>query len=599
MYNAVEEAKIQIKEIIMNALGRLVSDGKIPAEPLPAFQVTVPADNSHGDFSANTALVSAKALKTNPRALAQLITENAALDGSDFSRIEVAGPGFLNFFVGGEWFADTVKNVVKLGDDYGRTNLGQGKRVLVEFVSANPTGPMHIGNARGGAIGDSLSSLLSAAGYEVSREFYINDAGNQVAKFGKSLDLRYMQLCTGEGGKIIAECGADTERLAQKIYDLTPAPDENGEFTPEQQNSAFFMPNDVYLGMDIIEHAKNYYDLHGGKALSQKSEEERRAALVDYALPLNEKRLEEDLLTYRIKYDNWFKESTLHNSGAVAEVIEKLKANGHTYEKDGALWLKATDFGGEQDFVLVRSNGFPTYIVPDIAYHYDKLITRGYDKAINVLGADHHGYVGRMRIALSALGIDEKRLDVVIMQMVMLIRDGKPCKLSKRSGKAITLATLLDEVPIDAARFVFNQRNADTHLEFDLDLAVEESSKNPVFYVQYAHARICSIIRRQAEEGVSYNGEKLTYTEPAELALIRKIAEMPEMINQAAKEYDPSALTRYSYELAQLFHRFYDSCPIKDAEQSVKLSRLALCIAAKTALKNVLTLLKVEAPEKM
>ena len=599
MYNAVEDAKAQVKEMIMGALGRLVAEGKIPSEPLPPFQVTIPADNSHGDFSANTALVSAKALKNNPRAIAQMIADAVEFAGTDFSKVEVAGPGFLNFFIGESWFGGVVRNAVAMGEDYGKTDLGKGKRVLVEFVSANPTGPMHIGNARGGALGDSLSSLLQEAGYEVSREFYINDAGNQVAKFGKSLDLRYMQLCSDAGQKVIAECGDDMEKLTKTIYDNTSTPDENGDIPEEQKALPFTMPNDVYLGMDIIEHAKNYYDLHGGKALSEKSEEERRKALVDYALPLNEKRLEEDLLNYRIKYDNWFKESTLHNNGAVNDVIEKLKAGGHTYEKDGALWLRATDFGGDQDFVLVRSNGFPTYIVPDIAYHYDKLITRNYDKAINVLGADHHGYVQRMRIALSALGIDEKRLDVVIMQMVMLIRDGKPCKLSKRSGKAITLTTLLDEVPIDAARFVFNQRTADTHLEFDLDLAVEESSKNPVFYVQYAHARICSIIRRQADEGVQYQGGEVSYSDPAEYALIRKIAEMPEMINQAAKDYDPSALTRYSYELAQTFHKFYDSCPIKGAEDSVKLSRLALCTAAKTALKNVLSLLKVEAPERM
>ena len=599
MYNAVEEAKAQVKEIIMSALGRLTAEGKIPSEPLPPFQVTIPADNTHGDFSANTALVSARTLKTNPRALAQQITEAAELAGTDFDKIEVAGPGFLNFFIGGSWFEGVVRNAAAMGGDYGKTDLGKGRRVLVEFVSANPTGPMHIGNARGGAIGDSLSSLLQEAGYEVSREFYINDAGNQVAKFGKSLDLRYMQLCSEAGQRVVEECGSDMEKLTKTIYDGTATPDADGNIPEEQRSLPFTMPDDVYLGMDIIEHAKNYYDLHGGKALSEKPEEERRSTLVEYALPLNEKRLEEDLLKYRIKYDNWFKESTLHNNGAVAAVIEKLKQGGHTYEKDGALWLRATDFGGDQDFVLVRSNGFPTYIVPDIAYHYDKLITRGYDKAINVLGADHHGYVQRMRIALSALGIDDKRLDVVIMQMVMLIRDGKPCKLSKRSGKAITLSTLLDEVPIDAARFVFNQRNADTHLEFDLDLAVEESSKNPVFYVQYAHARICSIIRKQQEEGVAYTGGAVAYCEPAEYSLIRKIAEMPEMINTAAKEYDPSALTRYSYELAQAFHKFYDSCPIKGTEDSVRLSRLALCEAARTALRNVLSLLKVEAPERM
>ena len=598
MYNAVNEAKSQVKEIILEALGRLTAQEKLPAEPIPAFAVETPADVSHGDFSSNVALVSAKVFKSNPRAIAAMISEAAQLDGTAFDRIEVAGPGFLNFFIGAGWFSSVVKNVNALGADYGKTDLGKGKRVLVEFVSANPTGPMHIGNARGGAIGDSLSSLLQEAGYEVSREFYINDAGNQVAKFGKSLELRYVQLCSDEGKALMAE-NSDMEQLTKALYDATVTFSGEGEAPEEITSQTFYMPNDVYLGMDIIEHAKNYYDKFGGDALMSKPSEERRKALVEYALPLNEERLEQDLLKYRIKYDNWFKESSLHNSGAVKDVIEKLKAGGHTYESEGALWLKATDFGGDQDFVLVRSNGFPTYIVPDIAYHYNKLVTRGYDKAINVLGADHHGYVQRMRICLAAMGIDDSKLDVVIMQMVMLVRDGEVVKLSKRSGKAITLTTLLDEVPIDAARYFFNLRDANTHLEFDLDLAVEESSKNPVFYVQYAHARICRVIEKMAEDGVKYEGGAVSYTEPAELALIRKIAEMPEMINQAAKEYNPSALTKYAFELAQAYHKFYDSCTIKDAENDVKLSRLALCEAARTALKNVLTLLKVDAPEKM
>ncbi len=598
MYNAVNEAKEQVKEMIMGALGRMVAEGKVPAEPIPAFQVTVPADVSHGDFSANAALVSAKAFRSNPRAIAQMIADSIEFAGTAFENVEVAGPGFLNFFVGADWFSGVVRHVNDLGADYGRTDLGAGRRVLVEFVSANPTGPMHIGNARGGAIGDSLSSLLQEAGYEVSREFYINDAGNQVEKFGKSLDLRYMQLCTA-AGQALMEQHPDMDGLTKALYDATAVADENGEYPEDKKDYPFLMPNDVYLGMDIIEHAKNYYDLFGGAELSAKPAEERRKALIAYALPLNEARLETDLLKYRIKYDNWFKESSLHESGAVKQVIEKLKAGGHTYESEGALWLRATDFGGDKDFVLVRSNGFPTYIVPDIAYHYNKLVTRGYDKAINVLGADHHGYVQRMRICLAAMGIDDSRLDVVIMQMVMLVRGGETVKLSKRSGKAITLTTLLDEVPIDAARFFFNLRDANTHLEFDLDLAVEESSKNPVFYVQYAHARICRVIEKLAEDGIAYTGGAVSYSDPAELALIRKIAEMPEMINAAAKEYDPSALTKYAFELAQAYHKFYDSCKIKDAESDVRLSRLALCSAARTALRNVLALLKVEAPEKM
>jgi len=373
MYNAVNEAKAQVKEIIMESLGRLVADGKIPAEPIPAFQVTIPQDVSHGDFSANAALVSAKAFKNNPRAIAQMIVENAVLEGTGFEKIEVAGPGFLNFFIGQSWFAGVVKSINELGAEYGKTDLGKGKRVLVEFVSANPTGPMHIGNARGGAIGDSLSSLLQQAGYDVSREFYINDAGNQVEKFGKSLSLRYMQLCSEDGKKYMS-ANSEMDALTQAIFD------ESGE------GQLFAMPEDVYLGQDIIEHAKNFYDINGEK-FADCSEEDRRAALVAYALPLNEARLETDLLKYRIKYDNWFKESTLHNSGAVNDVIEKLKAGGHTYESEGALWLKATDFGGDQDFVLVRANGFPTYIIRHISFNYDKQVKRGFYISIMVLCA--------------------------------------------------------------------------------------------------------------------------------------------------------------------------------------------------------------------
>lgn len=352
-YNAVNDAKSEIREIIMSALGILVTDSKIPAEPLPSFQITIPQDSAHGDFSANVALVSAKALKTNPRALASLIVENAVLEGTSFDKIEVAGPGFLNFFLGGKWFSNVVKNTITLGDDYGKTDLGAGKRLLVEFVSANPTGPMHIGNARGGAIGDCLASLLEAAGYKADREFYINDAGNQVAKFGKSLDLRYMQICSEAGKNLMNEI-SDKEAFCQAVYEKTVTDTEE---KPADKNDPFYMPDDVYLGVDIIEHAKNYYDLFGGDKLASSAEDERKAALVEYALPINEKRLETDLLKYRIKYDNWFKESSLHKSGAVNDVINHLKEGGHTYEKDGALWLKATDFGGDQDFVLVRSNG--------------------------------------------------------------------------------------------------------------------------------------------------------------------------------------------------------------------------------------------------
>lgn len=584
MNNMIELAKQQVKETVMNALGRLVAEGKIEAVPLPAFNVERPADVSHGDFSCNAAMASAKALRNNPRAIGQMIADAAALDGTVFEKIEVAGPGFLNFFISPLWFNETVGEVISSGSDYGKTELGNGKRVLVEFVSANPTGPMHIGNARGGALGDSLSSVLQFAGYEVEREFYVNDAGNQIEKFGKSLSIRYMQIADGNKADVIASYG--DEDVCRKIFE-------------DEEN--FPMPEDVYKGVDIIEHAYNFYKINGDKFVNA-DEESRKSALVEYALPLNIDGLERDLKKYRIVYDTWFRESSLHKNGAVKQIVDMLTEKGQTYEKDGAIWFKASDFGDDQDRVLVRANGIPTYFVPDIAYHYNKLVTRGFDKAIDILGADHHGYIARMKAALTALGVDASKLDIVIMQMVMLVRNGETVKLSKRSGKAITLSTLLDEVPIDAARFFFNLRDPNTHLEFDLELAIEESSNNPVFYVQYAHARICSILRRMEEEGTGYRNipvSELNFNHPAELALIRHIAALPDCINEAAKDYNPSKITKYLCDLAQLFHKFYDNCKIKGEEENTLQSRLSLCVATKTVFKNLLDLLKVDAPEKM
>ena len=584
MNNMIELAKQQVKETVMNALGRLVAEGKIEAVPLPAFNVERPADVSHGDFSCNAAMVSAKALRNNPRAIGQMIADAAVLDGTVFEKIEVAGPGFLNFFISPLWFNETVGEVISSGSDYGKTELGKGKRVLVEFVSANPTGPMHIGNARGGALGDSLSSVLQFAGYEVEREFYVNDAGNQIEKFGKSLSIRYMQIADGNKSDVIASYGDDD--VCRKIFE-------------DEEN--FPMPEDVYKGVDIIEHAYNFYKINGDKFVNA-DEESRKSALVEYALPLNIDGLEKDLAKYRIVYDTWFRESSLHKSGAVKQIVDMLTEKGQTYEKDGAIWFKASDFGDDQDRVLVHANGIPTYFVPDIAYHYNKLVTRGFDKAIDILGADHHGYIARMKAALTALGVDANKLDIVIMQMVMLVRNGETVKLSKRSGKAITLSTLLDEVPIDAARFFFNLRDPNTHLEFDLELAIEESSNNPVFYVQYAHARICSILRRMEEEGTGYSNipvSELNFNHPAELALIRHIAALPNCINEAAKDYNPSKITKYLCDLAQLFHKFYDNCKIKGEEENILQSRLSLCVATKTVFKNLLDLLKVDAPEKM
>nr|MCR5041856.1 arginine--tRNA ligase [Clostridia bacterium] len=454
---------------------------------------------------------------------------------------------------------DVVRQVIEQGADYGKSGVGAGKRALVEFVSANPTGPMHIGNARGGALGDSLASLLTAAGFETEREFYINDAGNQIVKFGLSLSIRYLQ-----------HFGKEIE-----------------------------MPEDSYHGQDIIDHAAAFAELNGDKYVNC-TEEERRKALVAYALPLNVQGLEKDLASYRIHYDTWFAESSLHNSGAVSDILEKLKDSGNTYEKDGATWFAAERFGCDKDFVLIRSNGLPTYIVPDIAYHYNKLVVRGFDIAIDVLGADHHGYVPRMKAALAALGIDPARLVVVLMQMVNLVRNGETVKLSKRSGKAITLVTLLEEVPLDSARFFFIMREPNTHCDFDLDLAVREDSDNPVYYCQYAHARICSIMRRLGEKGEA-NCEAKTelLREDSERDVIRIVGELQHVVERAAAAYDPSSLARYALELSGAFHRFYNSCRVETDDPELTAARVALCRAVATVLEIVLGMINVACPDRM
>lgn len=562
MANLIKQASDQLREILLGSMGRLVASGAVPPEPVSDFKIEIPADKSHGDFATNAAMVCAKPFRMAPRAIAEKILGELVLEGTYFDRAEIAGPGFINFFLSPRWFAQVVNTVLEETGTYGRTDTGEGKRVLVEFVSANPTGPMHVGNARGGAIGDCLASLLDWAGYQVEREFYINDAGNQIEKFATSLEVRYLQL----------------------------------------YRDGVELPEDAYQGMDIVEHAKAFAAENGDRYVDADAKT-RRDALVAYALPKNIEGLKRDLGKYRIQYDTWFRESTLHADGSVMEIVRKLRDSGYTYEQDGATWFKATEFGADKDFVLVRSNGIPTYVVPDIAYHYNKLVTRGFDKAIDVLGADHHGYVPRLKAALTALGVDASRLDVVLMQMVFVMRNGQVAKLSKRSGKAITLVTLLEEIPIDAARFFFNLREANSHFEFDLDLAVEKSSQNPVYYVQYAHARICSLLRNLAEEGIrpaELTGERMQqFTQPQEIELIRYIAMLPQEIDTAAKHYDPSRITKYTVELATLFHKFYDACTVKNAEPQLREARLALCAATRQALANALTMLKITCPEKM
>ncbi len=558
----VSKAKEQIIEVVKGAAQKAMEEGLLEKAEITAFSVEVPSNREHGDYAVNAALAWAKLFHKAPRQIAEILMSKADFNGSYIDRYEIAGPGFINFFLSDRYYADILFDVAEKKENYGRSNYGEGKRVLVEFVSANPTGPMHIGNARGGALGDCLAAVMDAAGYYTEREFYINDAGNQINKFALSLDLRYQQMyCEG-----------------------------------------IEMPEDSYHGEDIIAHARAFAEINGDSYIN-KDEAERRKALVEFALPKNIQGLHDDLLKYRIEYNTWFKESTLHASGETERIIDLLKKSGHTYELEGALWFKATDFGCDKDFVLVRANGVPTYVVPDIAYHYNKLEVRKFDKAIDILGADHHGYVPRLKAALTALGVDADRLDVVLMQMVRLVRGGEVIKASKRSGKAITLVTLLDEVPIDAARFFFNLREPNSHFDFDLDLAVSESNSNPVYYVQYAHARISSIIRNLEAEGITCRecttGELEALNTPEERDLITHLGAFTDEIILSAKTYDPAKITHYAVELATKFHKFYAACRVRGIEEPLMQARLNLCGATATVVRNVLSLMKIDAPEKM
>lgn len=558
--------KDQITAVIGNACAVLEDKKVFKFEQgyLVPIEIEIPKDKKNGDFSSNIAMKITKMVKKNPRETANLLLENFDLDDTYIDRCEIAGPGFINFYLKKDWMYDALKLVHEMGADYGKTNVGNGTKVVVEFVSANPTGPMHMGNARGGVIGDVLSNILKYAGYDVTKEFYINDAGAQIEKFGYSLEARYIQALKGE---------------------------DSVEFS-----------SDWYQGDDIKEHAENYIKLYGD-ALLKKSSDERRKALVDYALPINIENLKKGLLDYKISYDVWFPESTLHKDGEVKETIDALKKSGLTYEKDGALWLEATKFDCEKDEVLIRANGIPTYFAVDIAYHRNKFAIRKFDRAINVWGADHHGHVARMKGVMNAIGLDGDKLEIVIMQLVRLMRNGEIARMSKRTGKMITLSDLIEEIGVDAARFFFNLRHSESHLDFDLDLAVAQNSENPVFYVQYAHARIASIINSLKEDGIEFdeNADLTVLKEQEEEDLMAKIAMLPNEICICAENNDPSRITRYVLDLASLFHSFYNApkCRVKGEDKNLTLARLYLITAVKTVIKNVLDILGISAPEKM
>ena len=579
--NMIQKAKEQVQELTKQAYAAAVKEGLLPEGVTVEPSVEIPKDVSNGDYTTTFCLAAAKAMKMNPRQVAAALTQHMTLEDSYFTSVEIAGPGFMNFRLGDKWFGDTVAAIEAAGEDYGCSDMLRGQKIMVEFVSANPTGPMHMGNARGGVLGDTLASVLKKSGADVWREFYVNDAGNQIEKFAKSLEARYFQIIKGE--------------------------------------DAVEFPEDGYHGDDIRELAQLFYEQEGEKYLDC-DETTRHDALAQFGLSHNIPKMKRDLERYGIRYDQWFFESSLHESGYVADTVAALTAQGYTYEKDGALWLKTAEIltknlreAGKSDTdieklalkddVLRRANGFYTYFAADIAYHRNKFAVRGFDKVINIWGADHHGHVARLKGAVDALGLNgSERLDVVLMQLVKLLRDGEVVRMSKRTGKAISLSDLLDEVSVDAARWYFNAK-PDTQMEFDLGLAVREDSENPIYYVEYAHARICSLLRAMAEEGVTVpkqaDVDMSLLSGETEKALIKQIAQFCEEVKVAARDYDPSHINRYLQELAACFHRFYNACRIKGEEPKVQAARLKLADDARVVLKNGLKLIGVDAPEKM
>ncbi|HCO62680.1 MAG TPA: arginine--tRNA ligase [Clostridiales bacterium] len=582
MSNLIQAAREQVAQLTQAAYQRAAEQGLLPAGQTIRGTVEVPKDSKNGDFASSFAMAGAKALRQNPRAVAQIILDHMELEGSFFQRVEIAGPGFLNFFYAPRWYAQVLGAIEADPQGYGSSDEGQGKRVMVEFVSANPTGPMHMGNARGGVLGDTLANVLARVGYQTWKEFYVNDAGNQVHKFAQSIHARYMQILLGEEG--------------------------------------FPFPENGYQGEDIKELAQAFYEAHGD-AFRDAREEEWLEPMSRFGLERNIPKMKEDLRKYRIEYDQWFLESQLHTSGYVAQTVELLTQKGWTYEKEGALWLDTTGLLKEKylregksqeqvdklelkDDVLRRANGFYTYFAADIAYHRNKFEERGFDLVINVWGADHHGHVARLQAALDGLGLDgSNRLVIVLMQLVNLLQDGKPVRMSKRTGKAIALHDLLDEISVDAARYYFNNRASTSPLDFDLGLAVRQDSDNPVYYVQYAHARICSLLANLAQEGAAVPPAQQVQAQlldsPEERALVKNLAQFPEELKLAAHSYDPSRINRYLTALAGDFHRFYNACRIKGEEPAVQSARLKLADSVRLVLANGLGLLGVDAPEKM
>ena len=551
------DIKTVLTDAIIKTAKNAIAAGVVKDGTLPEVQLTVPPKKEFGDFASNFAMQSARALRCNPRVLAQYIVEN--LDCPYVKKAEIAGPGFINFYLNPDWVYDMLARIVEAGENYGNLPKASDEKIQLEYVSANPTGPLHVGHGRGAAVGSALANLLKAAGYDVEQEYYINDAGNQMNNLARSVNARYLEL------------------LGKEI-----------EF-----------PEDGYHGHDIIDTAQRIINKYGDRFL-QMEEAERLEEFKTIAYQEKLAALKEDLERFNVRFDVWFSEKTLHEANKIKEACDRLLEKGYMYEQDGALWLKSTAFGDDKDRVVIRDNGVPTYFAADIAYHANKF-GRGFDRVINLWGADHHGYIARMKAAMQCMGYQPEQLEILILQMVRLLRDGQEVKMSKRTGQSVTLNELIDEVGTDAARFFFVMRSIDSQLDFDLDLAKKKSNDNPVFYVQYAHARICSIMRQVAEVGITVQGKgdyKLL-TEPVEVDLIKKLGEYSEMLATAARERAVQQVAHYVYDLAGLFHSAYNQCRILGVNEDLQQARLAMVMAVGHVVRHALSILGVSAPEKM
>ena len=555
--NIVNEVQGKLKEEIKAAV---IKAGLATEEQVPQAVLELPKDKTHGDYSTNMAMQLTKIAKKAPKMIAEAIIANFDQSKASIEKIEIAGPGFINFYMDNSYLTELVPVILKADEAYGESDFGKGEKIQVEFVSANPTGDLHLGHARGAAVGDTLCNVLSKAGYDVSREYYINDAGNQINNLAISIEARYFQAL-----------GLDKE-----------------------------MPADGYHGEDIIGIGKTLAKEYGDKYVNV-DEKERYDFFREYGLKCEMEKLKTDLENFRVGFDVWYSETSLYQNGKIDEALSVLKERGHVYEEDGATWFRSTELGDDKDRVLIKQDGSYTYLTPDIAYHRNKL-ERGFDTLINIWGADHHGYIPRMKAAIEALGYNREQLEVEIIQLVHLFKDGEKMKMSKRTGKAVTMRDLIEMVGLDATRYFFAMRSADTHMDFDLDLAVSKSNDNPVYYSQYAHARISSILRQGVEQGISYEGitDFSALSTEKEFELLKKLGEFPQAIAEAAEKRMPHRMTNYIFDLASTFHSFYNADKVLDVEKMDRSkARLALVKSVQITLRNALALIGVSAPEKM